>query len=139
MQPKCSRDAAGVRDDAAEKLPRCAAPRLRLARERPRFVGDPARAAVVSQAVTLAPAKHVDGYYEFWPQDFVVRKGAAEGEAQQVGVVVSVDHDERIAVVSWRLNDAEAARAMLYANAADAADGEGAAAQAEHRGEVVPN
>ena len=71
----------------------------------------------------------------------MVRKGAAEGEAQQVGVVVSVDHDERIAVVSWRLNDAEAARAMLYANAADAdaADGEGAAAQAEHRGEVVPN
>ena len=48
---------------------------------------------------------------------------------------------KRIAVVSWRLNDAEAARAMLYANAtdADAADGEGAAAQAEHRGEEVPS
>ena len=32
-------------------------------------------------ATTFAPAKHVDGYYEFWPQDFVVGKAVAGGSA----------------------------------------------------------
>ena len=30
-------------------------------------------------ATTFSPAKHVDGYYEFWPQDFVVGKTAETG------------------------------------------------------------
>jgi ubiquitin-conjugating enzyme E2 O len=55
-------------------------------------------------ATTYAPAKHVDGYYEFWPQDYVVHKAdkdTAQGEAP-VGVVASVDHGERICVITWR-------------------------------------
>mmetsp|Transcript_37439 Transcript_37439/g.85806 ORF Transcript_37439/g.85806 Transcript_37439/m.85806 type:complete len:1060 (+) Transcript_37439:289-3468(+) len=55
-------------------------------------------------ATLLAPAKHVDGYYEFWPQDFIV--GTASREAADplapVGVVQSVNHDQRICVVTWR-------------------------------------
>ena len=54
-----------------------------------------------SAATSLAPAKHVDGYYEFWPQDFIVGRAAVEGTGP-VGVVDSVNHDERICVVTWR-------------------------------------
>ena len=55
-------------------------------------------------ATLLAPAKHVDGYYEFWPQDFIVSTaaGAATGQSAPVGVVQSVNHDQRICVITWR-------------------------------------
>jgi len=49
-----------------------------------------------------APAKHVDGYYEFWPGDFIVGKSASGEAAPPVGVVESVDHDQRLCVVTWR-------------------------------------
>ena len=38
-------------------------------------------------ATTFSPAKHVDGYYEFWPQDFVVGKTAETGSPAPVGLV----------------------------------------------------
>lgn len=85
-------------------------------------------------ATLFAPAKHVDGYNEFWPQDFVVRKVEAGGGAPAAGVVLSVNHAERIAVVSWRLSAEEAERAAEYANEA----GGGTASQVEERTEVVP-
>ena len=53
-------------------------------------------------ATTFSPAKHVDGYYEFWPQDFVVGKTAETGSPAPVGLVESVDHDQRLCVVTWR-------------------------------------
>jgi len=53
-------------------------------------------------ATTLAPAKHVDGYYEFWPQDFVVGKTTGDGSPPPDGVVESVNHEQRICVVTWR-------------------------------------
>lgn len=52
-------------------------------------------------ATTFAPAKHVDGYYEFWPQDYVVGKATGD-EAPPVGVIESVNHDQRICSVTWR-------------------------------------
>lgn len=55
-------------------------------------------------ATLLAPAKHVDSYYEFWPQDFIIGNSsgsASEGPAP-VGVVQSVNHDQRLCVVTWR-------------------------------------
>lgn len=61
----------------------------------------------------------------FWPQDFIVRKGAAEGESPRVGVVLKVNHDERMAQVMWRLSEDELKRAAEYAAAAG---GEGAVA-----------
>ena len=82
----------------------------------------------------FAPAKHVDGYNEFWPQDFIVRKSAAEGEAPPVGVVLSVDHEQRIAVVSWRLSEEERKRATEYADATVGAEH----SMIEERREVVP-
>jgi hypothetical protein len=83
-------------------------------------------------ATLFAPAKHVDGYNEFWPQDFVVRRTEAEGDAPAAGVVLSVNHAERIAVVSWRLSAEEEKRAAEYAAAG------GAEAKVEERREVVP-
>jgi len=56
-------------------------------------------------ATSYAPAKHVDGYYEFWPQDFIVGK-SLNGQAAPVGVVQSVDHDQRLCVVIWRSDGA---------------------------------
>ena len=53
-------------------------------------------------ATAYAPAKHVDGYYEFWPQDYVVGKAASKNEAPPAGVVETVNHDQRICVVTWR-------------------------------------
>ena len=54
-------------------------------------------------ATLLAPAKHVDGYYEFWPQDFIVSTAAGTTpETAPVGVVQSVNHDQRICVITWR-------------------------------------
>ena len=53
-------------------------------------------------ATSYAPAKHVDGYYEFWPQDYIVGKAAGKDEAPPVGVIESVNHDQRICVVEWR-------------------------------------
>lgn len=66
------------------------------------------------EATVYAPAKHVDGYYEFWPQDLVVGKshtGAPadrRGEMPPVGVVESVNHEQRICVVTWRGTEAGA-------------------------------
>ena len=54
-------------------------------------------------ATTFSPAKHVDGYYEFWPQDYVVGKATGD-EAPPVGVVESVNHGQRICAVTWRHN-----------------------------------
>jgi ubiquitin-conjugating enzyme E2 O len=60
------------------------------------------------EATVYAPAKHVDGYYEFWPQDLVVGKSPTaapadrRGEMPPVGVVESVNHEQRICVVTWR-------------------------------------
>ena len=51
---------------------------------------------------SFAPAKHVDGYYEFWPGDFIVGKSSGGEAAPPVGVVESVDHDQRLCVVTWR-------------------------------------
>jgi len=54
-----------------------------------------------SSATLFAPAKHVDGYYEFWPQDFVVGKSVGD-LAPPVGVVESVNHEQRLCAVTWR-------------------------------------
>ena len=56
-------------------------------------------------AVQYAPAKHVDGYYEFWPQDYVVGTSIKDGISPPVGVVESVNHDQRMCVVKWRDGD----------------------------------
>ena len=53
-------------------------------------------------ATAYAPAKHVDGYYEFWPQDYVVGKAVEAGGTPPVGVVESVNHDQRLCYVTWR-------------------------------------
>ncbi len=58
-------------------------------------------------ATVYAPAKHVDGYYEFWPQDYVVGKSPTgappqRDESPPVGVIESVNHEQRICVITWR-------------------------------------
>lgn len=53
-------------------------------------------------ATAYAPAKHVDGYYEFWPQDYVVGKAVEKDEPPPVGVVESVNHAQRLCVITWR-------------------------------------
>ena len=53
-------------------------------------------------ATAYAPAKHVDGYYEFWPQDYVVGKADEPGGSPPVGVIESVNHDQRLCYVTWR-------------------------------------
>ena len=53
-------------------------------------------------ATAFAPAKHVDGYYEFWPQDYVVGKAVDKDEPPPVGVIESVNHAQRLCVITWR-------------------------------------
>ena len=53
-------------------------------------------------ATSYSPAKHVDGYYEFWPQDYVTGKASEPGGEPPVGVIESVNHDQRICVITWR-------------------------------------
>ena len=53
-------------------------------------------------ATSYAPAKHVDGYYEFWPQDYVITKSGEDGAPPKVGVIESVNHAQRLCVVTWR-------------------------------------
>ena len=65
-------------------------------------------------ATAYAPAKHVDGYYEFWPQDYVVGKATESGGTPPVGVVESVNHDQRLCVVTWRGADGKRELVPVY-------------------------